>query len=505
MWMTHILERNRSFHPDRTALADERRSVTWAELENRVENLAGGLLGLGVRPGDRVAVLSKDRIEVLETYFALARIGAAFVPLNHGLTRGELTGILDRARVGAIIGEAELIARAEALGLPLSLPYESDHYAALARTAYDGPLPDVHPDDILALFHTSATTGHPKAVVLSHRSLMNVSLGWLAVAEPTDDMVMVNACPLFHGSFGMSVTYLAAGATVVLMPGFTPQRFLRAVETHRATHAWLVPEMLGFLLRTAATARTDLSSLREIMYGAAPMPVPLYRDAARTLGCGFRQVYGMTEVGGSLATLAPGEHPSPQDDTVETLPTGRPVPGMSVRIVDRAGRELPAGEIGEVCVRGDDLMRGYWADPGGTAKVIRGGWLHTGDLGLVDARGYLWLTDRIKDVIIRGGQNIYPAELERVLRGHPAVADAAVVAVPDADWGQLPLAYVVRQPGADCTEQELLELLVAELAPYKRPRGIRFIDTLPTTASGKVLKRVLRELAEAATTAGDAR
>jgi acyl-CoA synthetase (AMP-forming)/AMP-acid ligase II len=351
----------------------------------------------------------------------------------------------------------------------------------------------------MALMHTSATTGRPKAVVLSHRSLMHVSLGWLSCANPGPDAVLLNCCPLYHGSFGTSITYLAAGGTVVVMRGFTPQRFLRAVPEHRVTHVWAVPEMLAFLLRTAATERTDLSSLREVIYGAAPMPIELYRRAALALGCGFRQVYGMTELGGSLATLAPHEHPDPRETTIDVIPTGRPVLGMSVRVKDAEGADVPVGEVGELCVRGDDLMRGYWRDPGASAQIMRDGWLRTGDLGRIDERGLIWITDRLKDVVIRGGQNVYPAEIERVLRTHPAVADAAVVAVPDPDWGQSPLAFVVRDPAAALDEDELTEelflLLTEKLAAYKRPCAIRYTAGFPRTPSGKVLKRELREQA----------
>lgn len=496
MWLTDILARNARFQPDRMALADERREITWAELAERTQRLAGGLIDLGIRHGDRVAILSTDRIDVLEAYFALAHIGAPFVPLNHGLTRSEIDDAVQRTYPSALIGERALLSHVTGIEVPVTIAFESASWRDLASSRRIAEIGDVNYDDVLALLHTSATTGRPKAVVLTHRSMMHVSLGWLsAIERPQADAVMVNCCPLFHGSVGMSISCLAAGVPVVLMPGYTPQRLVRCIERHRATHVGLVPEMLAFLLGTPAAARADLSSLREVMYGAAPMPPELYREAAEVLGCGFRQVYGMTEAGGTIATLAPDEHAAAITPD-GAIPTGRAVPGVTVRILDPDGGEVPAGQVGEVCVRADELMRGYWHDPAATAEIMRAGWLHTGDLGTMDDAGYLRLTDRLKDVIIRGGQNIYPAEIERVLRTHPAVLDASAVAIADSDWGQVPIAFVVARTEEARTRDELMELLVGELASYKCPRDVRFVDKLPRTASGKVLKRMLREAAE---------
>lgn len=498
MWLSEILERNARFQPDRMALADERGQITWAELAERIQRIAGGLLDLGIRHGDRVAVLSTDRIEVIEAYFALAHIGAPFVPLNHGLTRSEIDDAVRRAFPSALIGEQALLSDLEGLEVPVTMAFEAAAWQEIVTSRRVVEAGDVNYDDLLALLHTSATTGRPKAVALTHRSMMHVALGWLAAIErPGADAVMVNCSPLFHGSLGMSISYLAAGVPVVLMPSYTPQRLVRCIELHRATHVWLVPEMLAFLMRSTAAACADLSSLREIMYGAAPMPIELYREAAQALGCGFRQVYGMTEAGGSIATLAPDEHPE-VGAAARAMPTGRTVPGVTARILDPDGRELPTGEVGEVCVRADELMRGYWHDPVATADIMRGGWLHTGDLGTMDGAGYLWLTDRLKDVIIRAGQNVYPAEIERVLRMHPAVLDAAAVAVADADWGQVPVAFVVTRTEDAVTSDELMDLMVGELASYKRPREVRFVEKLPRTTSGKVLRRILRDAAEQA-------
>ncbi|MFJ4812669.1 class I adenylate-forming enzyme family protein [Streptomyces longwoodensis] len=493
MWLTQLLERNRQCWPDRTALVDEQRSVTWAEFHDRTAELARGLAELGIERGERVAVLSKDRIEVLESYFALARLGALFVPLNHSLAEPEVTGIVERVGAVAVLGESELLDRHPRLpeSVRVRLALDKPAFASLGTLAPARDLPVVADTDPIAVLHTSATTGQAKGVTVDSASFRAIALGWLVMARPTDDIVMVNCCPLYHGSMVVSLTYMAAGATVVLMPGFTPQRALTAVERHRATHMWMVPQMLRFMLQAKSSRRTDFTSLREVLYGAAPMPLDVYAEAVERLGCGFRQVYGMTEVGGPFVTLGPDEHPAPGDVTAR-IPCGRVVTGMSARAVDREGREVPRGEIGEIVVRGPGVMQGYWNDPGATREITLDGWTRTGDLGFVDDEGRISLVDRTKDVIIRAGQNVYPSEIERALMTHPAVHDAAVVGMPDDDYGEVPLAYVALEPDVGASAAELLGHVARLLAPYKRPRSVEFIEQVPRNPAGKIIKKLLR-------------
>ncbi|MFD4630809.1 class I adenylate-forming enzyme family protein [Streptomyces sp. NPDC058284] len=522
MWLGQVLHRNRQCFGDRTALIDAERSVTWTELDERTARLARALAARGVSKGDRVAVLSLDRVEVIESYFALARLGALFVPLNHSLTATEVTGMVRRTGVSVILGEAALLDRHPGLPVRMRLAVDGPEYAELTAPRAgdaadaddaapdDGDLfrfPHVADSDLAAILHTSATTGRAKGVTVDHGSFRGISLGWLAVAAPSDDMVLVNCCPLYHGSMTVILTYLAAGATVVLLPGFTPQRALAAMERHRATHVWLVPQMLRFLLQSKGMASADLGSLREVMYGAAPMPVEVHAEAAERLDCGFRQVYGMTEVGGPFATLGPADHLAATTDA--PLPAGRVIPGMSVRVLDEAGEELPVGTVGEITVRGPGLMRGYWNNSAATEEITVDGWIRTGDLGRVDGSGLIHLVDRRKDLILRAGQNVYPAEIERALLTHPLVRDAAVVGVPDADYGEVPKAYIVTGPAGagdsapddgtapddtapPVTRAELTAHLAERLAPYKRPRHLEFIDHVPRSPAGKILKRLLR-------------
>jgi acyl-CoA synthetase (AMP-forming)/AMP-acid ligase II len=491
MWLTQLLERNRQCFAERTALVDERREVTWSQLHDRTLELARGLADLGIERGDRVAVLAKDRIEVLESYFALARLGALFVPLNHSLTAPEVAGIIERVGAVAVLGESELLDRHPELpaSVRIRVAFDKPVFEALGTMAADRVLPAVADTDPVAVLHTSATTGQAKGVTVDSASFRAIALGWLVMARPTDDIVMVNCCPLYHGSMVVSLTYMAAGATIVLMPGFTPQRALAAVEERRATHMWLVPQMLRFMLQAKGAERTDLSTLREVLYGAAPMPLDVYAEAVRRLGCGFRQVYGMTEVGGPFVTLGPDEHPAPGDVTAR-IPCGRVVPGMSARATDEAGAELPRGEIGEIVVRGPGVMQGYWNDPEATREIDLAGWIRTGDLGFVDEVGRIHLVDRTKDVIIRAGQNVYPSEIERALMTHPAVRDAAVVGTSDEDYGEVPVAYVVAEPGTVAVE--LLAHVAQRLAPYKRPRRVEFVEQVPRNPAGKIIKKLLR-------------
>lgn len=498
MWLTQLLDRNRQCHGERTALVDARRTLTWRELDERVQAIAGGLLRLGLRPGDRVAVVSKDRTEAVETYFALARVGAVFVPVDPGLPGPETARIVRQVRAAAVIGESGSHGGGREFEVPVVLDLDGPWFEPSGLPGYDGPFPDVRQDDIAAIMHTSATTGPPKGVVWDHRSLMQVSLSWLAVTRPDDDITFINCSPLFHGSLAMSFTYLAAGARQVLLPDPGPADILQAIERHRATHLWLVPDLLHQLTRTALAERRDTASLREIVYGGAPISWRAYQEAASVFGCGFRQAYGVTEAGGHLAMLAPREHPAVRGHDGPGVPisAGRPLPGVSVRIGTPDGGEPPGREIGEVYVRSDSLMRGYWDDPGSTAEITRNGWLRTGDLGRMDGDGFLWLSGRRTDLIRADGHDIRPDDIERVLRAHAGVADSAVVGRPDPARGEVPIAYVVsasvQHPP---TTSELAHLVAAELADHQVPASISFLDDLPRNAAGKVLRNVLRDMA----------
>jgi acyl-CoA synthetase (AMP-forming)/AMP-acid ligase II len=498
MSLTQLLDRNRHCYGDRIALVDDYREITWAQLGERVRAIAADLLKLGLRHGDRVVVLARDRIEVFEAYFALASLGAAFVPVDPELAWVEVANVIAMARATAVIGEGGTQARLRDLNVPVVLDLDGPLFGPEVPPSVDGPLPDVRPDDIVAIMLTSATTGPAKGVVWDHRGLTQVCLSWLAAAEPSDDMTFISCSPVFHGSLAMSFAYMTAGACVVLTPGSNPAAVLRAVERHRVTHVWIVPEMLRHLARAVAGERADTTSLREIIYGSAPMSWDLYREAAETLRCSFRQAYGVTEAGGHVAMLAPSDHPRAGElpDRSGAIAAGRPLPAVCVEIQTTTGTESRHGEFGEVCVRSDSLMRGYWDDPWATAEVTRGGWLRTGDLGRIDEHGYLWLSGRIIDVIKRDGCDVHPAEIERVLRSHVGVADTAVVGRSDPAGGEVPVAYVVPADVSDRpTMDDLIRLVDTKLPTHQRPIVINFLEDLPRNRSGKVLRKILREMA----------
>lgn len=494
MWLTQILDRNRRRRAGRTALVDERRDVTWSELAEGVDTLAGGLLAQGLGPGDRVLLPAPERIEVFEAYFALARIGAVAVPVDSAGPAQETAAVARRTGAVAVLADPASHAWAHDLAVPVAL----DPAGMSDLPPYQGSWPQVRPDDPVAIMHTSATTGRARAVVWDHRSLMQVCLAWLAAAGPAEEATLVNCAPLFHSSVAMSFTYLAGGAGVVLPAASAPHRTLDAVTRHRATHLWLDPETLRHLLHASRSRPHETGSLQEIVYGGAPLPWEVYRAAAGTFGCAFRQAYGAAEAGGHFAMLAPHEHPDPHTppDRHPALGAGRPLPGVDVRIRRPDGTEAEPGENGEICVRSDSLMRGYWADPQATAEATRGGWLHTGDLGRADPAGHLTLVGRATDVITTGGQDVHPAEIERVLLSHDGVADTAVVGRPDAAHGEVPIAYVVPAPSARPTPDELTRFITAELAGHHRPALITFLDTLPRNRSGKILKTILRDMAD---------
>lgn len=494
VWLTQILDRNRRCFGMKLAIDDGRQSLSWKQLHDRVEATAGHLLGIGLRLGDRVVVIAENRVPVIGAYLALARIGATFVPVDPELTPDEVADIVRRVSATALIGEAARLDRLRGQQVPLLLDLD-DWWSGLPVAAASGPRLAVRPDDIAAIMHTSATTGRPKGVVWDHRGLMQCSLSWLTLAEPAADMVFVNCLPLSHPGVAMCFTYMAAGAMIVLPSRLAAAEVLRAIERHRATHIWLVPGMLHELVTEAATSRYDVSGLREVIYGAAAMPGDLYRRAWGAFGCGFRQAYGMAEAGGHFAMLAPADHPQglARQGSPDAFPVGRALPGTSVRICDEAGSDLPPGETGEVQVSSDSLMRGYWDDPRATAQMIRDGWLRTGDLGSMDDQGLIRLSGRLTDMIIRGGQNIYPAEIERVLRQHPGVSDAIVVGRPDPASGEVPVAYVIARAGARPVEDELRVLMRDELASYKWPVSIGFLDDHHLPLEKR--RRMLRERA----------
>jgi acyl-CoA synthetase (AMP-forming)/AMP-acid ligase II len=477
-------------HPDQVALVDgDGRPETYQELHRRSNRLAQYLLTKGVTAGDRVAHLDRNAPAAAELLLAAAKIGAVLVPLNWRLAAPELDALLDDSQAKLLFHGPAFAETAEQL---------SPKGTATVDDAEDCPDEDPNSDGdfeaVVLQLYTSGTTGRPKGVQTTNRNLSNLTAGlpdhW-SVDESSTSLV---AMPLFHiGGMGWLLVGLTCGATNVLVPQIEPASLLHTMESQHVTNAFLVPTVLQMLCAVPGTAERDWSALRSIAYGASSITTTSLKTVLSTFGCPLHQVYGMTETTGAIVQLDAADHDpgGPREHLLRAA--GKPYPWTELQIVDPAtGEPLGADEIGEVLVRGTSVTPGYFANPEETDKALDGnGWLHTGDGGYVDAEGYLFLTDRIKDMIVTGAENVYPAEVEEVLAQHPHVAEVAVFGVPDERWGEVVTAAVVARDGAPDAD-ELVAFARERLAGYKLPRTVHHIDEMPKTATGKVSKKDLR-------------
>jgi acyl-CoA synthetase (AMP-forming)/AMP-acid ligase II len=471
-------------NPDGLALVDGQRERTWAGLRDRTRALAGHLR-TRLSAGDRLLVLSGNRVEVIETYLACAAARVIAAPVNPTLADSELEYAISKLGPAAAVGDPAGLARLETL-LPDTPRWDiaAEYLPSVAGPASSLTAP-------FAILQTSATTGRPKGVVIDQRSIQLNALSWLADVRPRPGTRFLQAGPLFHGSMVIALDYLAAGCPVHVLERFVPQSCLRAIETWAIEHAFLVPSMVRLLLETRQVERADLGSLRLLLHGAAPMPTDLADEARKVLRVDLQTIYGITEGGGAVLTLAPEDTPGTPAVGGATC-IGVPMTGTVARIRDDDGADLGPGEIGTLHLSGDGLMHGYWSGD----NSITDGWLNTGDIAYTDERGYFWIIDRRNDLILRGGQNVYPAEIERVLRNHPSVVDVAVVPAASTLWGQIPVAFV--QTCGDVAERDLAAHCVTFLASYKRPGRFVFVDAIPRSPAGKILRRLLRERADEA-------
>lgn len=493
MWLSEILDRHCQQRGDAPALAEDDWVLTWRELRAAAAGVAACLADRGIGRGDRVAVYSRNRIEVLVSYFALAYLGAPFVPVNHAMPPAEYREVHKRLRIAHVLGEADALAQ---LDIPTDAASTFEHTDFLRAMSIGAPppVPATGMDDTLAVLLTSGTTGLPKGVAQTSGALRQATLSWLAEVKADDRIRFLNLNSLSHGGITLTFHYLAAGATVFVQREFQPRLTLRALSNHGITHIWLAPHMLRFLVAASATEPVPLPALREILFGASPIIRELLDDAVRVFGCALRNVYGMTEAGGTFCTWRWDGTDATRD--VPLTSSGRAVPGIRVDIHGPDGLSAPLGQTGEIVVGAAGRMTGYVADPAATNQVIVDGWVRTGDLGLMDEQGYVYLRGRSKDLIKRGGQNVFPAEIEQVINELAQVHQVAVAGVPDENWGEVPVAYVVAEPGAVVSRRDILQHLRGRLASYKQPARIDFVDELPRNAAGKVLRRKLAELTQ---------
>jgi len=493
-----FLAKRAKLDPHRAGLIFEGRELTFKAWNERANRAAHGFASLGIRPGDRVGVLMANSPEFLECFFGLAKIGAIVVPLNWRLTPPELAYIANDAGIVALAYGAEYAQTVAALRgkIPAAsyvvvgdAPGGDRSYAVLTAS-----MPDSEPDaagagtDPLVIMFTSGTTGKPKGAVLTHDNLFYDSC---TVTMSTDwrwgDRVLI-ALPLFHiGALIDVVIDVHIGSTTVLMKAFDPVGFLRALQDHKIDSFLAVPAMLHFMLQVPTIKEFDLSSVRWALCGTAPVPVPLIQ-AWSGIGIAIQQVYGLTECTGGAAVL------SAQRALDKVGSTGLPMFHTDIRVVDDLGHDSAPGEIGEIIIRGPHVMREYWNNPQATAETVRDGWLHSGDLGRFDDEGYLYIVERKKDMIISGGENIYPAEIESVLTALPQCAEIAVIGVPDPDWGEAVCVVARLKEGQSLTLAEVVSHCTGKLGKYKIPKRLVISDdALARTPTGKLLKRALRE------------
>jgi acyl-CoA synthetase (AMP-forming)/AMP-acid ligase II len=497
-----IVERWAAAAPDREALAFGGQPWTWAELEDRIRRAAGALRAAGLGPGDHLAVLDKNHPACLELTLAASLIGAANVVVNFRLAAEELAHVLDDSAAQVVVVGAEFAQTLDGLRdrLPrvrevVVLGGDEDQYEKWLAAAEPVTAPRASaPEDCFLVLYTSGTTGWPKGVMLTQRS-MTAHTRMVAPAYAMDQgTVNIVATPMFHVSgTAWALASMSAGGHTIIVREPVLSTLLDLIESREATHAFFVPAMIGMLLADPAQARSALRSLTVLAYGGAPLPAPLIERTLTVLPTPLYQVYGMTETSGVLCVLGPDEHRDPRRAYLRAS-AGRPLPGNQVRVVDpETGTDVEPGEVGEFWARSDQVMAGYWNMPQATREAITpGGWLRTGDAGRLDGEGYLYLEDRIKDMILSGGGHVYPAEVERVLARHPGVAEVAVIGVPGADGGEMVKAVVVPAAGAAPDEGALIAFTRDRLAHYKNPASVSFVPALPRNPTGKIDKRQLR-------------
>jgi long-chain acyl-CoA synthetase len=508
MNLAHHLQRAALAHPERPALAVGGRTVaTWRAMHDRVIRLAASLrrAPLALQTGDRVALVMTNGPAYAELFYACWHAGLAAVPANSKLHPKELAYIIDHSGARVVFVTADLAgAVASAIAdIGTTLPVIDVASKEFTVMAAGEPTAMAHtePDDLAWLFYTSGTTGRPKGAMLSHRNLLAMATSYfLDIDPPCPGGSIIHAAPMSHGSGLYMIPHVAQANTQVIPESghFDPAEIFELVAKWPQATMFAAPTMVKRLVDHPAVASAPADRLRAIVFGGAPMYVADLKQAIGKLGFKFAQLYGQGEspmtITGMSRALVEEAYREGRDDRLGSA--GVPQTVVMARAVDTEDRALPSGETGEIVARGDSVMKGYWRNPEATAQTLRGGWLHTGDVGAFDANGFLTLKDRSKDVIISGGSNIYPREVEEVLLQHDAVAEVSVIGVPDAEWGERVVAFVVRRPDAALDARPLEQLCLDNIARFKRPKEYRFVDRLPKNNYGKILKTELREWAK---------
>ena len=505
--LSNILVRLSVIQGDRLATIYGERKHTWAELQDRVTRLAGGLVGLGIKKMDIVAVLAENSDRYFEIYFSPNWIGSVLAPLNNRWSSKENLHVLQDSGAKVLFFDSTFIKIAE------QLKDSDDH--SLAHFIYIGegdcpswahdyetiilenmPAVQFQPkgDDMALLMYTGGTTGSPKGVMVSHMGMWSCYVSLVHHAKYNEHDRYLHAAPMFHGAdLGISIATVIAGATQVFINHFTVDGVLEAIANHRVTQILLVPTMVKMLLSGGKVATTDVSSLKQLIYGASPMAEGVLLECMKQLPkVDLIQAYGQTELSLLASTLSPSDH-TPGNKRLRSA--GRPCLCVTMRVEDEAGNILPSGEVGQVMVHGPNVMLGYWNKPELTAETLKDGWIGTGDAGYLDTDGYLYLVDRIKDMIVSGGENVFSAEVESIISLYPAVADVVVIGIPDEEWGEAVHALIILKKDKTATEEEIINHCKEYIAGYKCPRCVDFhTEPFPVSAAGKTLKADIRKL-----------
>jgi fatty-acyl-CoA synthase len=485
--------------PHRMAMREEDRAYSYVELEERTARVATALLSMGLRKGDRIAWIGKNSDLYFTLFYGAARVGIVMVPVGWRLAPPEWAFIINDTQAKVLFLGPGFESAADALigHLPhVQRVVSADAGRALiantTRSAFDA----AGPDDAVLQLYTSGTTGNPKGAVMTNRNLFalrkHANQAQLAYTKWDDDEVVLVAMPCAHiGGTGLGIMAIASGLPAYILAEFTPDGFFDAVETGGVTRLFIVPAALHILLQHPRCASVDFGRLKYILYGAAPIPLELLRQCMAMFKCEFIQAYGMTETTGTIVMLPPEDHDPNGNPRMRSA--GKALPGVELKIVDSQGNEMPTGEVGEVWTRSSNNMAGYWNLPDATEKTMaEGGWIKTGDAGYMDEDGYLYIHDRVKDMIISGGENVYPAEVESAIFGHPDVLEVAVIGVPDDKWGEAVKAVCVPKPGASIDPDSVINWSRERIAGFKVPKSIDVIPALPRNASGKILRKDLR-------------
>jgi long-chain acyl-CoA synthetase len=494
--------------PGRIATIFGNRKRTWREVGSRVPRMAAALRKLGTSNGDFVATLAMNSDRYIELFFAVPWAGGAFAPLNIRWSVEETAYALTDSKASVLVVDENFIEQAHELKSRLpwvkTLIYMGEGETPEGMLSYESlveshvPMEDAgrSGEDLWVIFYTGGTTAHPKGVMMTHRGLFVATITYLAMLPSIEDLRFLYVGGFFHFAGASALLYITmAGGTHVPLAKFDPVPVMQAIGEQKVTNAVLVPTMINMLLNHPDFERYDLSSLQTCVYGGSPMPEVLMMQAMKQLpGWKFYQIFGMTETGGFATMLRWRDHLANGAQAARLRSAGQPAPGVEVRILLPDASYAPANTLGEILVKGDHMMSGYLNNPGATQAVLVDGWMHTGDAGTLDEDGYLYVADRVKDMIVTGGENVYSIEVERVLFMHPAVQEVAVIGIPSDEWGESVHAVVIFRPGQSAQPEELIAFCRTKLGGYKCPRSIEFREgSLPVTAVGKVRKNVLRD------------